>query len=195
VNGTSVEAIGESIRVRRGAPRIGCCEARFGCVVHSSRQQKRSLGRIVPALRNMILQANLGLAMLLLLTACSPERRWVSVPNGKAGEFIDVSSIATAGLVRRASIKIVFTTPQSGDASQGNRRVVEIVVRQAFDCAENTQKTEAMTFHYANGVVFEVPADQLPSHDWKPVEPDDGKPELDFTCRQQTDQSTISKWF
>jgi hypothetical protein len=41
-----------------------------------------------------------------------------------------------------------------------------------------------MTFHYANGVVFDVPADQLPSPDWKPVEPDDGKPELDFTCGQ-----------
>ena len=141
----------------------------------------------MPLLRNVMLQAKLGLAMLLLLTACSPEPRWVSVPNGKAGEFIDVSNIATAGLVRRASIKIVFTTPQSGDASQGNRRVVEIVVRQAFNCAENKQRIEAMTFHYANGVVFDVPADQLPSPDWKPVEPDDGKPELDFTCGQKTD--------
>jgi hypothetical protein len=135
------------------------------------------------------LQANLGLATLILLTACSPEPRWVSVPNGKAGEFIDISSIGAAGAVRRASIKIVFTTPQSGDASQGNRRVVQIVVRQAFNCAENRQRTEAMTFHYANGVVFDVPADQLPSPDWKPVEPDDGKPELEFTCRQKTPAS------
>ena len=139
-----------------------------------------------PALRSVMLQANLGLGIVLLLTACSPEPRWVSVPNGKAGEFIDVSNIATAGLVRRASLKIVFTTPQSGDASLGNRRVVEIVVRQAFNCAENKQRTEAMMFHYANGVVYDVPADQLPSHDWKPVESDDGKPELDFTCRQKT---------
>lgn len=134
----------------------------------------------------MILQTNLRLAMLLLLTACSPEPRWISVPNGKAGEFIDVSSVATAGPVRRASIKIVFTTPQSGDTSQGNTRVVEIVVRQAFNCAENRQRTEAMTFHYANGVVFDVPADQLPLRNWSPVESDDGKPELDFTCRQET---------
>jgi len=132
-------------------------------------------------------RANVGLAILLLLTACSPEPRWVSVSNGKAGEFIDVSSITTAGPVRLASIKIVFTTPESGDASQGNRRVVEIVVRQAFNCAENTQRNEAMTFHYANGVVFDVPADQVPSHDWKPVASDDGKPELDFTCRQKTE--------
>jgi hypothetical protein len=150
-------------------------------------RSERVRRQIVPALRNVMQQANLGLAMLLLLTACSPDPRWVSVPNGKAGEFIDVSSLATAGPVRRASIKIVFTTPQSGDASQGNRRVVQIVVRQAFNCGENKQRTEAMTFHYANGVVFDVPADQLPSHDWKPVEPDDGKPELDFTCRQKTD--------
>jgi hypothetical protein len=140
----------------------------------------------VPLLRNVMPRANRGLAMLLLLTACSPEPRWVSVPNGKAGEFIDVSSLATAGHVRRASIKIVFTTPRSGDGSQGNRRVVQIVVRQAFNCAENKQRTEAMTFHYANGVVFDVPADQLPSPDWKPVEPDDGQPELDFICRQKT---------
>jgi hypothetical protein len=174
----------QAIRVRRGAPPIGCCEAKSSCVLHSSRQQKRSLGRIVPALRNVMLQANFGLAMLLL-TACSPEPRWVAVPNGKAGEFIDVSNIATAGPVRRASLKIVFTTPQSGDTSQGNRRVVEIVVRQAFNCAENKQRTEAMTFRYANGVVFDVPADQLPSHGWKPVESDDGKPELDFTCRRK----------
>jgi len=69
------------------------------------------LGLIVPLLRNVMLQTNLGLAILLLLTACSPEPRWVSVPNGKAGEFIDVSSIVTAGPVRLASIKIVFTTP------------------------------------------------------------------------------------
>jgi hypothetical protein len=166
---------------------MGCCEAKFSCVVHSSRQQKRRLGLIVPLLSNVMLQTNLGLAILLLLTACSPEPRWVSVPNGKAGEFIDVSSIATAGPVRLASIKIVFTTPKSGDADQGNRRVVEIVVRQAFNCAENKQRNEAMTFHYANGVVFDVPADQVPSHDWKPVESDDGKPEFDFTCRQKTE--------
>jgi hypothetical protein len=182
-----VAVVHDSIRVRRCAPRMGCCEARFSCVVYSSRQQKRRLGQIVRPRRNVMLQANLGLAMLLLLTACSPEQRWVSVPNGKAGEFIDVSSIATAGPVRLASIKIVFTTPKSGDADQGNRRVVEIVVRQAFNCAENTQRNEAMTFHYANGVVFDVPADQVPSHDWKPVESDDGKPELDFTCRQKTE--------
>jgi hypothetical protein len=166
-------------------PRIGCCEARLSCIVHSSRQQKRRLGKIVQLRRNVMPQANLGLAMLLLLTACSPESRWVAVPNGKAGEFIDVSSIATAGPVRLASIKIVFTTPKSADASQGNRRVVEIAVRQAFNCAQNKQRNEAMTFHYANGIVFEVPADQLPSHDWKPVDSDDGKPELDFTCRQK----------
>ncbi|HWM70494.1 MAG TPA: hypothetical protein VNO35_28245 [Steroidobacteraceae bacterium] len=141
----------------------------------------------MPLLRNVMLQINLGLAILLLLTACSPEPRWVSVPNGKAGEFIDVSSIATAGPVRLASIKIVFTTPKSGDADQGNRRVVEIVVHQAFNCAENKQRNEAMTFQYANGVVFDAPADQVPSHDWKPVESDDGKPELDFTCRQKTE--------
>jgi hypothetical protein len=91
----------------------------------------------VPVLRNVMLQTNFGLAILLLLTACSPEPRWVSVPNGKAGEFIDVSSIATAGPVRLASIKIVFTTPKSGDADQGNRRVVEIVVRQAFNSASS----------------------------------------------------------
>jgi hypothetical protein len=162
------------------------CEARAGGI-DDMREQKRSVERFVPLLRKLMPQAKLGLAMLLLLTACSPEPRWASVPNGKAGEFIDVSDIAAAGPVRRASIKIVFTTPQSGDASQGNRRVVEIVFRQAFNCAGNTQRTEAMTFHYANGVVFDVPADQLPSHDWKPVEPDDGKPELDFTCRQQRD--------
>jgi hypothetical protein len=142
---------------------------------------------MVPALRNVRVQVHLGLAMLVLLVACSPESRWVPVPNGKAGEYIDVSRIATAGPVRRVSIKVVFTTPPSEDASQGNRRVVQIVVRQAFNCAENTQRIEAMTFQYANGVVFDVPADQLPSHDWKPVESDDGKPELDFTCRQQTE--------
>jgi hypothetical protein len=79
-------------------------------------------------------------------------------------------------------MKIVFTTPELGDASQGNRRVVEIVVRQAFNCAENKQRNEAMTFHYASGVVFDVPSDQLPSHDWQPVDSDDGKPELEFTC-------------
>jgi len=132
VSGPSSEAIRQSIRVRRCAPRMGCCEARFSCVVHSSRQQKRRLGLIVPLLRNVMLQINLGLAILLLLTACSPEPRWVSVPNGKAGEFIDVSSIATAGPVRLASIKIVFTTPKSGDADQGNRRCA---TPNAFGCA------------------------------------------------------------
>ena len=137
----------------------------------------------MPLLHHVTLQVDLGLGVLLLLTACSPEPRWISVPNGKAGEFIDVSSIATVGPSRSASIKIAFTTPAAGDTSQGNRRVVEIVARQAFNCAENKQRIEAMTFRYANGVVFDVPPGQLPSHDWKPVESDDGKPELDFTCR------------
>jgi hypothetical protein len=67
------------------------------------------------------------------------------------------------------------------------------VVRQAFNCAENKQRNEAMTFHYANGVVFDVPSDQLPSHDWKPVDSDDEKPELDFTCSRPP-KLILPKW-
>src|ERR1700676_2584669 len=54
---------------------------------------------------------------LLLLTACSREPHWVSIPNGKAGEVIDLSSIAASGNVRTASIRIILTTRASWDTA------------------------------------------------------------------------------
>jgi hypothetical protein len=124
----------------------------------------------------------LMLTLLLLLTACSREPQWVSIPNGKFGELIDLSSIAASGNVRTASIRVILATRASWDTAPEATRVTEVLARQAYNCTENSQKNEALTFHYANGMVSEIPPGQLPAHDWKVVEREDGMPELDFVC-------------
>ena|ERR1700722_2078732 len=124
----------------------------------------------------------LTLTVLLLLNACSREPHWVSIPNGKTGEVIDLSSIAVSGNVRTASIRIIFATRASWDTAPEAKRVTEVLARQAHNCTENSQKNDGLTFHYANGMVSEIPHDQLAPHDWKPVAKDDGMPELDFVC-------------
>jgi len=125
------------------------------------------------------------LTALLLCAACSPTPQWVPVPNGKPGEAIDVSNIAVTSSVRRASIKVTFATRASWDTSPEDRRVTELLARQAYDCVRRTHKNEALTFRYADGNVREVPPERLPPHDWKPVSLDDGKPELDLICARK----------
>jgi hypothetical protein len=120
--------------------------------------------------------------VLLLCIACSPAEEWIPVPNGKPGELVNVRSIAVTGTIRRASIKLPLASRAPWDTSPEDRRVTEILVRQTYDCAQRKQKNESVTLWYMNGVVFHVPADKLPPHDWKPVSADDGEAELEVVC-------------
>jgi hypothetical protein len=115
--------------------------------------------------------------LLALLLACGAAQaaNWVSLGKSEDGTvepFVDVSSIRIAGSIRRAWIKHVFI-PHTfrGTGDDVNKWQSESLARIAFNCADESKRTEALTVYYDDGTGWSAPATAYPSP-WEPVVPD-----------------------
>jgi hypothetical protein len=115
--------------------------------------------------------------MLLLLLTCGTARasEWVSIGKSHGGnseEFVDVSSIRVAGNIRRAWIKsAVAPNYQKGGGEYANKWVSEYLTRSAFNCVDETARTEGLLVYYTDGTSYSGPAQSYPDP-WSPVPPD-----------------------
>jgi hypothetical protein len=111
---------------------------------------------------------------LLLTSGTAQASDWVSAAKSTDGRmelFVDVSSIRTLDPIRRAWIKMVFAHAQKGLGQDKNKWWSYSVTRFAFDCKEETSRSEALTIYYTDGTDLVAPSWGFPTA-WAPVPPD-----------------------
>lgn len=115
------------------------------------------------------------LGLLLAVCGVTEASEWVSAEksvDGKVELFVDVSSIRVAGAIRHAWIKTVFGGKgQKGEGVDANKWASNGVMRNAFNCDEETSQVEAVTIYFTDGTNRSEPALIFPTP-WTPVAPD-----------------------
>jgi hypothetical protein len=131
---------------------------------------------------------NISWPLLALLLACGTAQasNWVSIGKDAVGHeaFVDVSSIRVVGAIRRAWFKAVYVrhTMRETGGPDANKWWSTSVHRRAFNCGEETTRSEALTVYYEDGTNGSDPAANYPTP-WEPVPPDTVlSTELQFIC-------------
>jgi hypothetical protein len=91
--------------------------------------------------------------------------QWVPVGssfNGKVEAFVDIGSISVSGDIRRASFKYVYA-PRGHKDERVNKWEKVSFNQQAFNCANETSRIEAMSVRYEDGTDRSEPAALLPN--------------------------------
>jgi hypothetical protein len=112
------------------------------------------------------------MAMLLLSCGTAQAAQWVFVlksDDGKQDSYVDVSSIRVAGAIHRAWEKNIYK-PHSykGEGAPARRWWHDSVNLFAFDCNEETVRSESITVYYEDGTHGTESATTA----WQPVPPD-----------------------
>jgi hypothetical protein len=123
---------------------------------------------------------------LLLVCATAQASEWVSFGRAR-GEvlegFIDNSSIRVMGNVRRAWIKLIYA-PHTVRGFEDNAKKWQSysVSRVAYNCIEESSRTEALNIYFDDGTTLIVPSARLqPS--WESAPPDTVvSAEMQFIC-------------
>jgi hypothetical protein len=127
---------------------------------------------------------NIYLPLLTLLLACGTAQAsdWVSLgktDDGKEEGVVDVSSIRVAGAIRWAWVKFLYAPRTHGSPEHW---WASDMSREAFNCADETHRREALTVYYEDGTNGSDPAANYPTQ-WQPVLPDTiGNAEMQFIC-------------
>ena len=118
---------------------------------------------------------NLILVTLLLACGTAQASEWVSIgrSNDRAQEtFIDVSSVRVVGAIRRAWFKVAIAPQtQRGEGPDANKWWSYTMEREAINCAEETERSEAATIYFSDGTSSPLPAESYPKP-WHPITPD-----------------------
>jgi hypothetical protein len=134
------------------------------------------------------MSSNISLIVLALLLACGTAQASDRLSLGKDAvgdeNFVDVSSIRGVGAIRRAWFKAVYVPHTSRETGRPNPNKCwsESVHRRAFNCGEETTRSEGLTVYYEDGTNGSDPAANYPTR-WEPVPPDTAlSTELQFLC-------------
>ena len=134
------------------------------------------------------MKALLTITMAALLLTCGTAQAsdWVSLGKNNAGtfeQFIDVSSIRIEGNIRRAWVKSVFKAHTKTTTPNDRRYWEHSIAKNAFNCAQEMTRTEALAVYFEDGTNFQMPAESYPSP-WEPVVPDTVDAyNMKFICR------------
>jgi hypothetical protein len=115
--------------------------------------------------------------LLALLLACGTAQaaEWVLVgksENSGDETFVDTASIRAKGSIRQAWFKMVPEHHKmQGWGPNAQRWVDHFLGKLAFNCSEETQRSEATTYYYEGGEIYVVDAINFPSA-WQPVQPE-----------------------
>jgi hypothetical protein len=113
--------------------------------------------------------------LIILLLTCSTVQasEWMSLgktDDGTLESLVDVSSIRGTGNIRRAWVKRVFAHhTMRGVADDANKWQSYLVNRMAFNCSEESGRSESRSVYYDDGTVLHAPTTDFP---WEPVPPD-----------------------
>jgi len=110
---------------------------------------------------------------LLLACGAAQASDWVSVGTIVGGTtYVDRSSIRVSENIRRAWIKLVYTSHMKrGSGDDSNKWRIYDLSREAFDCAQELVRTEALFVYYEDGTNYSAPPENAPPA-WLPVPPD-----------------------
>jgi hypothetical protein len=99
---------------------------------------------------------------LLIISSTAQASQWISIgkaDDGKSETFVDVSDIHVAGDIRRTWVRRVSTNTS------------KTMYREAFDCGNETSRSEAIDIYAPDGSVTSMPENML-STTWRPIRPD-----------------------
>jgi hypothetical protein len=126
--------------------------------------------------------------VLALLLSCGTAQaaEWFSLGKSVAGDetFVDVSSVRVAGPMRRAWFKTIYVPHKTKESTgpDANKWWHEGLQRKAFNCAEETARSEALTVYYEDGTNGSDPPAAYPTR-WEPVVPETVlNTEMQFIC-------------
>jgi hypothetical protein len=126
--------------------------------------------------------------MLVLLLSCTSASAsdWLSLGKGnksRSEQFVDVSSIRIANAVRRVWSKTVLAQGfQKGTGRHSHTWRSSFVSRDAYNCTEETHRTEALTVYFTDETFEPQPTENYPTA-WIPVQPDTIESvEMAFVC-------------
>ncbi len=122
-------------------------------------------------------------AAIPLALGVGPASEWVSIAKFKDSErFIDLASIRIAGDVRRGWLKTVLAPHTRKDPHGSVKWLSYTLVREAYNCSEETNRLEASTDYYEDGSFYNLPAQNYPTR-WIPVRPETvGNTTMQFIC-------------
>src|SRR3954466_12623002 len=109
---------------------------------------------------------------LLLAGGSSQAAEWVQAGTGKDATkvWVDTSSIAVAGPIRQAWLKMTFPVhSQRGSGDDASKWVDFSLNHAAFNCGESTSKSDALTDYYDDGTSHKVPAEDISADRWEAV--------------------------
>jgi hypothetical protein len=110
---------------------------------------------------------------LLITCGTAQAAQWVSVGktlNGQVEAFVDLGSLRIDGYIHRARFKYVYA-PRSQRDERVNKWDKVSFGQEAFRCADQTGRTEALNVYYEDGTHWDNPLALLPSS-WTPVAPE-----------------------
>ena len=117
----------------------------------------------------------IGFVLALLLTCgmalAAPQ--WAPVgmsTNEKIEAFVDLGSIRIDGYTRSALFKYVYA-PHSKKDERVNKWQKVSFGQEAFNCADETSRIEALNVYYEDGTHWSGPPALLPSS-WTPIGPE-----------------------
>jgi hypothetical protein len=115
--------------------------------------------------------------VLVLMLTCGAvgASEWTLVgksDDGKIETLVDVSSIrTTAGITRAWTRQIPAPRTLRGEGPDAAKWLSSVMSRLAFNCTDETGRSEAITYYFEDGTNGSVSADQFPTP-WEPVAPD-----------------------
>lgn len=131
-----------------------------------------------------LLNALLGLACSA--AAASDWRAAAQSKDGMEHVFVDVASIHIEGVTRRAWEKWVPAHHTMRGTGENAKKFISYELsRVAFNCSDETSKTEATVIYFSDGTTEPLLPEVL-SKTWEPVPPDSVLSfELQFVCEWQ----------
>jgi hypothetical protein len=111
---------------------------------------------------------------VLLAGGAAQASEWVSIgknDRGTAELFVDVSSIRVTDSIRRAWSKMIFAAKSETDGTNNGKWMSILLQRDAFNCADETHRAEALEYYYEDGTHNMQDPSDFPTP-WQPVVPD-----------------------
>jgi clan AA aspartic protease (TIGR02281 family) len=112
---------------------------------------------------------------------------WSSVGTSTDGLqrlYVDSSTVRISGGIPRAWFKTLYSRHTVKGFGQTHKWMIAVLARDAFNCEEDTGRTEEATEYYDDGTKYVVPAADLGAS-WTPVRPGTGLDyEMGVLCKQ-----------
>jgi hypothetical protein len=126
------------------------------------------------------------LLALLLPSVAAHGAEWAyagTSDDGHIKTYVDTSGVRVSGGIRRTWIKRQFAPhTQRGVGAYADKWTREVVGVNAYNCSDESYRTESLIWYYDDGTDYSTPTDLFPGP-WLPIAPDSlVRAEWHFIC-------------